>query len=269
MQATTLKQSFFRFFLFVGLAASMVACKKDKDPNGPGPDPVPNGAKLQQYTNGEDFARFTYNADGTVQKIVLKDDNNSSTDGTTYTVAYNAQKKISSLTGAGQKIEVEYQNNVMSRAKMFENGEQVGYTDYTFENGNLKKAVLYFGEPGAFAPVFQYEMTYNAQGNLGKTVIKMATDEPDQMVQTGHSTYEYDQKTNPLYQHRELMTLFWQAVSKNNITVENEFDEDQQPSDKFVYTYTYKSNGLPEKATVKQGLPGQEPITSQLTFTYQ
>jgi hypothetical protein len=269
MQATTLKQSFFRFFLFVGLAAAMVACKKDKDSNGPGPDPVPNSAKLQAYTNGEDYIRFTYNADGTVKKVTVKTDDSNYGDEMDYTVTYNAQKKIASLATDWYKIEVEYQNNVLSRANMYEYNNQIGYTDYVFENGNLKKATIHYGEGGLFVPLMEYVMTYNGQGNLTETLVKMAAGEPGQLLPAGLTTYEYDQKANPLYQYRELLALFWQSPSKNNITVESEFDGDHQLTDKFTYTYTYKSNGLPEKGTVKQGLPGQDPVTSQLTFTYQ
>lgn len=266
MQATTLKQSFFRFFLFIGMAAAMVACKKDKDSDGPGP--VPNIAKLQEYTNGEDYIRFTYNTDGTVKKITLKSEESNYGDEMDYTVTYNTQKKIASLATDWYRIETEYQNNVLSRANMFEYDKQIGYTDYLFENGNLKKATVHYGEGGAFFPLMEYIMTYNGQGNLSETVVMMANAE-GQMERSGHTTYQYDQKTNPLYQYRDLLALFWQSASKNNITVESEFDSEQQPSDKFTYTYTYKSDGLPEKGTVTQGLPGQQPVTSQLNFKYQ
>lgn len=269
MQATTLKQSFFRFFLFVGLAAAMVACKKDKDSDGPGPGPVPNTAKLQEYTNGEDYIRFTYNTDGTVKKITLKSDDSNYGDEMDYTVTYNAQKKIASLATDWYRIEAEYQNNVLSRAKMYEYDKQIGYTDYLFENGNLKKATVYYGEGGAFFPLIEYVMTYNGQGNLGETSVMMSTGEPGQMALASRTKYEYDQKISPLYQYKELLALFWQSPAKNNITVESEFDSDDQPSDKFTYTYTYKSDGLPEKGTVTQGLPGQQPVTSQLSFKYQ
>lgn len=267
MQVTTLKQTFVRLFLFVGLVAAMVACKKDKD-HSDDPGPVPNVAKLQEYTNGEDYIRFTYNTDGTVKKVTLKAEDSNSGDEMDYTVTYNAQKKIASLATDWYRIEAVYQNNVLSRANMYEYDKQIGYTDYLFENGNLKKATVHYGEGGAFFPLLEYIMSYNGQGSLSETVVMMADDE-GQMVRAGHTTYEYDQKTNPLYQYRELLALFWQSASKNNVTVESEFDSDQQPSDKFTYTYTYKANGLPEKGTVKQGLPGQEPVTSQLSFKYQ
>lgn len=81
------------------------------------------------------------------------------------------------------------------------------------------------------------------------------------------ATYVYE--TNPLYVQKELLSLFWLAPSKNNITVENEFDATQQMEDKSVYAYTYYQNGLPKDAVVTQGLPGQPPTTSELKYIYQ
>ncbi len=93
--------------------------------------------------------------------------------------------------------------------------------------------------------------------------------EPGYMERAGHITYQYDQKNNPLYANKNLLTLFWQAVSKNNIKVEDHFDAQLQPEDKFVYEYQYNNNGLPASASVKQGLPGQSGSDSQLHFSYQ
>ena len=103
----------------------------------------------------------------------------------------------------------------------------------------------------------------------GQAPKQVATSEPGQMERTGHVSYQYDQKSNPLYAQRELMTLFWQVVSKNNTTVENHFDADLQPEDKFTYDYLYNSNGLPKSAVVKQGLPGQPIVTTNLDYIYQ
>ena len=267
MQLTVIKQTFQRIFLLAALAASVVACKKDKDK--PSPDPLPGNAKLQQYTNGEDFIRFVYNADGTVKKVILRTDLNTNGDEVEYNVTYNAQKKIASIESRWQKIEPEYDNTGLVRARIFEDNKQIGYTNYHFENGNLVDAVIYAGEAGVYVMSMGFNMTYTAQGNVSETAVFLANGEPDHLERTGSVKFEYDQKTNPLYAHKDLLALFWQVPSKNNVTVENHLDAQMQPEDKYVYTYTYKANGLPEKATVKQGLPGEEPATSQLGFIYQ
>lgn len=268
MQATILKKAFSRTLLTAGLAASMVACKKDKD-NGPDNPGNPAGAKLAVYTNGEDYVKFDYNSDGTVKKMTVKTDDFTSGDETDFNVVYDAQKRISKLESEWQTIEVEYENNAMSRAKIFTTGQQIGYTNYHYVNGNLERATLYFGESGTFEPLLEYNMSYNAQGNLTETVTMMATGEPGQLNRAGAVTYQYDQKTNPLYEHRQLLAILWQSVSKNNITVENHVNAQNQPEDKYVYTYTYNTKGLPEKAAVKQGLPGGEQSDSEIKFSYK
>ena len=267
MQATLFKKAISRVLLSVGLIASLIACKKDKD-NGPGGPGNPGNAKLATYTNGEDYVKFDYNTDGTVKKLIVNTDLNTYGNEIEFNVVYDAQKKITKLESDVQVIEVEYTNNVLSRANILENGMQTGYTNYHYEGGNLKTATLYFGESGTFEPVMEYHMTYNAQGNLTETVNMIAT-EPNHMERSGSITYQYDDKINPLYEHRQLLALFWQSVTKNNITVENHVDADNQPEDKFQYTYTYNAKGLPEKATVKQGLPGGEQSNSEIKFTYK
>ena len=132
----------------------------------------------------------------------------------------------------------------------------------------MKRATIYFGEGNEFNPFLEFNFTYNAAGNVAENVAMMANGEPGQLVRSGHITYQYDQKTNPLYMQKDLLYLFWQAPSKNNITVENHFDADLQPEDKFVYNYTYNTNSLPKTAVVTQGLPGQPPVISNVQYIY-
>lgn len=39
-----------------------------------------------------------------------------------------------------------------------------------------------------------------------------ANGEPGHMERAGHITYQYDQKSNPLYGQRDLLVLFWQGA---------------------------------------------------------
>ena len=63
--------------------------------------------------------------------------------------------------------------------------------------------------------------------------------------------------------------LIWEGVSKNNIAVEDVYDAQLVLQDRYTYSYTYKSNGLPEKADVQIGLPGQPSANSSVGFAYQ
>lgn len=262
---TTIRQSVSAFLLFAGLLTGVASCKKDKDENNL-PPPV-NAEKIKEFKTGEEFIRFEYAATGEVNKVSIKTDINTGGTALTYNVTYTGNK-IAALETPGEKIVPVYENNVMTRADIFQNNERVGYTAYYYENTSLKKAILYFGEDNDFNPFLEFNFTYNAAGNVIENVALMTNGEPGQMVRSGHITYQYDQKTNPLFVQKDLLALFWQVPSKNNITVENHFDADLQPEDKFVYNYTYNPNGLPKSAVVTQGLPGQPPVTSNVLYTY-
>lgn len=259
------RQLFSGLFLFTALTTSIISCKKDNNDT----TPPPASQRIKEFKNGEQFVRFDYNVNGDVTKVTINDDDNTGGAEMTYIVNYNGAKKISSLESLEEKIVPVYENNVLIRSDIFQANERVGYSTYHYEGGSLKRSTIYFGEDTDFMPVLEFVFTYSATGNIEKMESFVTTGEPGQMDRAGHITYQFDQKTNPLYAQRDLMILFWQPVSKNNITVENHFDADLQPEDKFTYDYLYNSSGLPKSAVVKQGLPGQPTVTTSLDYIYQ
>jgi hypothetical protein len=268
MQATFIKRTVSRILLAVGLTASMVACKKDKNDNPGGPD-NPGGTRIAMFSEGDEYMKFEYNTDGSVKKLFVKTDLNTGGEELDFTVKYDAQKRIIALENQWQQMEVEYQNNVMSKSTIKQFGDVFAQTEYQYVNGNLQSSTLsYTGEGGDIVPVFKYEMTYNGQGHLTRVSTSLAT-ENGQFDNAGYVSFQYDGKTNPLYEHRQLLALFWYNISKQNTTVEDHFDADQQPEDKFQYTYTYNGKGNPEKAKVKQGLPGGDQSEVEVKYTYK
>ncbi len=262
-----MKHLFTSVILFTAMLASLPSCKKDKD-DSPHQD-NPYGSRIQEYENGDDFIRFEYNAEGIVQKTTVKTDLNTGGDLVDFNITYNANKKIDALTAAdGRKIEAVYENNVLKRADIFQGVQKIAYTNYVFENNFLKTATIYAVQGNTSDPFLEFRFTYNAAGNATETIVLMAGGTPGQLLRSGHVIGEYDNKTNPLFEHRDLLALLLQPVSKNNITLENHFDENQQLEDRYTYTYTYKANGLPERAVVKNGLPGAPVNTSNIIFTY-
>jgi hypothetical protein len=264
---STIQQSALSFLLFAGLLTGVISCKKDKNENS---TPAPAVTeRIKEFKTGDEFIRFDYSTAGDVDKVIIKTDANTGGATLTYAVTYAAGKKIATLETPGEKIVPVYENNLVTRADIFQDNERVGYTAYQYENGAIKRATIYFGEDNNFNPFLEFNFTYNAAGNVTETVAMITTGEPGHMERSGHTTYQYDQKTNPLYARKDLLALFWLAPSKNNITVENEFGADQQPEDKSVYNYTYNEKGLPKSAVVTQGLPGQPTTTVNLNYTYQ
>lgn len=81
----------------------------------------------------------------------------------TYTVNYDAAKKITSLDAGAEKIIPVYENNLLKRADIFQDGERVGYTNYLFENSLLRRATIYFGEDTEFNRFLNSVFTITAQ----------------------------------------------------------------------------------------------------------
>lgn len=263
---STIKPRVFNFILLAGLLTGVVSCQKEKDESS---IPPPAGSeRIHEFKAGDEFVRFDYSAAGDVNKVTIKNDDNTGGATLVYTVTYTAGKKIATLETPGEKIVPVYENNIMTRADVFEANERIGYTTYHYENGGIKRATIYFGQDTDFNPFLEFNFAYNAAGNVAETIVFIADGEPGHMERSGHITYQYDQKTNPLYAHKELLALFWIAPSKNNITIENEFDATQQPEDKYVYNYTYLPNGFPKSAVVTQGLPGQPATISDIQYVY-
>lgn len=247
----------------------MASCKKDKSVDT-GTTPPPAAAVLSEYRNDDEFAKFEYNADGTVKKATLKSELNTNGAIVDYNVTYNANKSIKELvTSSGSKIVPVYAGNVLERADIFDGADRSGYTNYLYEGGNLKRATIYLFTDDDFTPMLEFNFTYNAAGNVTETVIMMANGEPNKLVRAGHVTQQYDGKPNPLFAHKELMALLWHASSKNNPTVEEQYDADLQLEDKTTYTYNYKANGYPEAAQVKSGLPGGPQTTTNVQYIYR
>lgn len=270
LSTTTIRKSIGGLLLMAVLASGTASCKKDKD-NSPEPTPTPNPAaqKLKEFKTGEEFIRFDYNAAGNVSKVIINsDDVNTGGNEMIYTVTYDGGK-IASLESNGEKIVPVYENNLLKRADVFEANQRIGYTNYHFEGGLLKTATLYFGEDGDYQPALEFIFKHNTAGNITEMVTMVTGEEPGQMIRAGHINYQYDQKTNPLYVHRDLLAIFWQSASKNNIKVEEHFDSDLQLEDKFVYEYQYNNNGLPKTGVVTQGLPGEPPVINNISFIYQ
>ncbi|OJY80850.1 MAG: hypothetical protein BGP14_01230 [Sphingobacteriales bacterium 44-15] len=245
----------------------LASCKKDHSDE---PAPAPETVKLREYTDGDDFIKFQYDAGGILKKATVK--NEISTSGTIvdFDISYGAGNKISELnSSAGEKIVPVYENGILKRADNFVAGERTGYTNYQFEGGNIKRATIYKKEDDDYTPILEFIYTYNNSGNVSEGVIMVGTDTPGEMVRYGHAAMQYDQKTNPLYAYKDFLVLIWEGVSKNNIAVEDVYDAQLVLQDRYTYSYTYKSNGLPEKADVQIGLPGQPSANSSVGFAYQ
>jgi hypothetical protein len=255
--------------LILGLTMTLFSCKKDKD-NEPGPGPGPSTAQIAEFRTGDEYVKFNYNGDGTVKEVIINSELNTQGNETRYDLTYTGDKKIAALSdGAGTQIIPEYENGKMVRANIMDGAERIAFTNYQYTNGNLSNATVYAADDDDFTMALAFEFNFNAAGNVTETAAFIPNGIPDHLERAGHINYQYDNHTNPLYAQRDILALFWQAVSKNNVTLENHFDADGVAEDRYQYTYTYNSKGLPQIGQVIIGLPNTTPTLMSVNFTYK
>jgi hypothetical protein len=261
------RQSLTAFALFAGLTTSLVSCKKDKDDNDGG-TPGNQTLHVKEFNNDGEFIRFRYNGAGKVDQVTVSSELNSGGEVLVYSVSY-VNGKLDKLESTENVITANYENGNLTSSDMLIDGDKIGFTNFQYEANEITRASTYAGGGTDFELIREFIFERNNAGNIEEAIALLSDGEPGQLDRFGHVEFQYDQKTNPLYEHRDLLALFWQGVSKNNITREDHFDADLAAEDRYVYAYTYNDKSYPVTATVTQGLPGQPTSTSQVFFTYQ
>lgn len=256
-----------RLMLGVALFATVFsACKKDNDKPAPEqPAPI---ARLKEINNGDDFIRFTYNPDSTVKKITttLLSDSGSWVE---YNVSYSIDNKVQDLTGDnGMTIVPVYDNGELIRAHFFMGEENVAYSAFHTFADSLQEITYYVRTENDYIPMLSTRFSFDANHNPIQTVLMVAGEEPNLLRRDSHINYKYDDKPNPLYPHKDLLRLFFQAVCKYNTVQEDHFDKYLALENRYRYTYTYALNGQPQHATVKIGLDGEPGENKQVNYTY-
>lgn len=260
------KQAIAALLLFPALLFTASSCKKEKDKNSDTPNST---IRVAEVKNEDHQVNFFYDGTGRVNKVQVKSDLNLSDDIMEFQVSYqnNQITKLSAVNG--DELIPVYKDGKMVRADYYIENARIGYTVYQYENDQLNRVTIYLGTQPDYEPYLGFDFEYNATGHVSRSISFVRTAIPGQLKRSGHVDFTYDNQVNPLFEHRQLLSLFWETVSANNILQENHFDAILAPSDRFVYNYTYKSNGLPEKAAITIGLPGQPATTRTLSYRYQ
>jgi hypothetical protein len=235
-----MKNILFVFYLFIIPVVIFVFCKKEEVINHE--TDITPVKKITRCSNGDEFIQFEYNNNETIKKVTIK--NNVSTAGevTSFNVTYNSDKSIKELTAADSvKIVAQYKDDLLSSADIIEHGKKVAFTNYDYENGNLKYISIYYNEEEGNIPVLKLIFNYNNSGNVTETTTLFAGGKDGNLAYAGNTKLKYNTNTNPLYQYKDILALFWQPASKNNVIAEDRYNKDQSLSGKYNYAYTYQN----------------------------
>ncbi|HMO61527.1 MAG TPA: hypothetical protein PKC39_15785 [Ferruginibacter sp.] len=242
-----------------------VSCKKESV----APLPVDDTELLVTLTGSDGAIQIKYGTDSLPVEIttsLLSDDDAP----VKYTIRYRPDKKILDLNGNdGMVITPVYDAGIPLGTNYYKNNIHEAAVSYNLENGLYKLVTLYRRMDEGFFPALSFHFEHDATGNITQTVIMGEQGTPNYLVRQGHINFLYDQKKNPLYAHKDLLMLFLQAVSKNNITREDHFNKQLVLEDRYAYTYTYKSNDFPAKAKLKIGLDDATAIQDEIIYAYE
>ena len=272
-------KSLFLKLVFAGIVISLSSCSKNDDNNPlpnptpapiPQPVPIPRATNLVEFKNGEEFIRFEYDDAGKVKKAIVSNKLISTGQPTNYEVIFHQDGNLAGLfANNGERIEPVYEDDVLIRANYYYDNQRQGYTNFYFENGQLKIATLYNLLGGDFEPFFEFRYEYNVAGNVTERVTMMTNGVPGHMVRAGKDSYDYDEKASPLYAQKELLAILWQSASKNNVKFEREYDAVGNIQKETFLNYSYNAAGQPLSAAIKIQAPGEPEENKQVTFTYE
>lgn len=248
----------------VSFISSLTGCKKDTAED---PFPAPHSTLLKELTTNDQYIRFSYNADSTIQSVIT----NTLDSGMviTYKVEYTDDKKIALLqANNGKKIVPVYEDGIIKRTDYYEGDIRVGYGYYLFENQQLKNASYYKRIAEAeYVPVFSFAYEYTQAGLIKEAVLMGEAEVPNLLRRKGHSSYEYDDKNNPLYRSKDLLLLFFQAVSKQNVVKEDHYNALLQVDGRTQYSYQYNNQSFPVSAELTIGL-GAPYSNERINYAY-
>lgn len=255
------KTTFIAFVSFIAFSA----CKKpvSEPPLQQGP------VLLTEFSDGADITKITYNPDSTVKTIRLANDPVSLDDNVTYTVSYDAGKKLNGLNGSnGTRIKVSYTGNLMTKAEMFNGTEKYAETVYEYNGTTLKSSTISVVDHSGSMPYFKSEFTFNNAGNVTRSDVLIYNPLLDRLEPAGYLLNQYDAKKNPFVALGDVNLIFWQIASKNNVLKQAYFDKNGAADEVVETTYIYNQLEFPVSAVMKETQPGQQPVTSTLTFKY-
>lgn len=198
-------------------SAFFVSCKRD--------NMMTSVAKLAttseniKYKMNDGFIQFKYNPDATIKQVTINSSLATANETTTFDVVYNTDKTIKELTdGDNEKIKAVYKEGLLAIAYIIQKGKNVAYTIYKYESGSLKSLTVYYKEDEGDIPVLKLDFDYNNKGNVVTTTTSFANGNYGNLSNAGVVKMQYDTRENILYAQKDLLALFWHAVSKNNIT---------------------------------------------------
>lgn len=251
------------FFIAFFATITFFSCNKDVDNDSPA-----EGRLIEQRT-GNEYVKLQYGSNGKIVKAIVLDEAITDGEEVTYNIAYNAAGRISEVTSKeGEVIRSEYANNRLVKAVILGDGQEIGHTDYHYENGLLKEAEISSRFFNQSFTTMKFSFTYDAQQRVKQSDLWMLNPLTDELEPAGYTVMEYDNRKNPLVGFSDFMLLMWQVPAENNVVKETQYFADDTIDEIREFNFTYNALQYPVQGIMRTTVNGQH-VDTNLKFTYQ
>lgn len=255
-------------YLLVAASLSITGCKKDPVNE---PQPVPTKKLLKITEDAANHTTFTYNANGTLNKMTQVSNDGGGAETTEFSYTYNNENKVTEVTIPGLvKFKYIYTNNKITKVELYSNNILGAYDVLTYTGDKITKIDKYFwATPTTFELDSKSECSYYDNGNI-KEIKDYVVNNAGQFVYASTRQFlQYDTKKNPLKPFAEANTgIFLDFLSENNITRVKGLDSHAAVIMDTEVSYTYGADGYPLTATTKITENGAV-TNSTSTYTYE
>lgn len=256
------------FALLTFAVVGVTSCSKNDSTPGPNPTPSKRLARIEESDNS--ITTFSYNADGTFQKIQTSGGDG---DNNTMTFAY-ANNKVASITNSdGSKISYVSEGGKIIRAEIYNGANtQVSHNDFSYQNGKITSVSVFVSneeEDPEFINYMKTDFTYYGNGDTKEMTVSILNPMTGELELSQKRSFEqYDTKTNPLAQLGDFSSVFLMDMSARNVLLEKSFDAEGALQETVENQYTYDAAGYPVQVSVKTTPAGGTPETSTMKFFY-
>lgn len=163
-------------------------------------------------------------------------------------LTYDGNKLISLITDGRWKSVFTYTGDLITKIENFDSNKLYSTTDYTYTNGKLASRFIKNIEiqhPYSYMTNYVHNtdgtISYSSTNGNGKLTFKDGN-----LINDGHTTYEYDTKNNPFKNILGINVLSLDDDSEVNINVsKNNCIKSTENGYSSANTITYNANGYP------------------------
>ena len=237
-----MKHLLIAFFVIV----TFFSCKKDNDNDSS------TGTRLVEQRTGNEYVKLLYASNGKIAKAIVLDETLTNGEEITYNISYNNAGRIGEVVSSnGDIIRTTYENNRLVKARVLRANQEIGHTDYHYENGLLTEAEIKFKLFGQEVVTMKFIFKYDAQQRVKQSDIWMQNPITNELELSGYTILDYDDRNNPLHGFSDFMMQMWVVPAPNNVVKETQYFSDHTIEEIREYNFSYNGKDYPVQGIMR------------------